>query len=232
MLRSGTSLTEQILSSHPEVGGAGEQLFWSRNWERTLRADGSFDLAAARGLGQEYLDHLHSLAPGAAAVTDKMPGNYMFLGLIHQALPDARIVHVRRSPIDTCVSIWATPNHMPQEGGNHKGNTVYVYRQYQRLMDHWRKVLPSERFFELDYERLVEDPEPVIRALLEFCGLEWNEACLRPQENKRAVVTPSAWQVRQPFYRTSVERWRKFEPWLGEFAELMERVDSDATPPG
>jgi hypothetical protein len=223
MMRSGTSLMEQILSSHSDVAGAGEQLFWSRNWQRAVRNEGQdLDPEVAKTLGEEYTDHLEKFAGLATRVTDKMPGNYMFLGLIRLALPDARIVHVRRSPVDTCLSIWTTPNHMPHEGGHDKGDIAFVYAQYLRLMEHWRSILPSDRFLEVEYEMLVSEPEPEVRRILSFCGLPWDEACLRPQENRRLVNTPSAWQVRQPLYRTSVERWRKFEPWLGEFSELLE----------
>jgi len=223
MMRSGTSLAEQILSSHSRVKGAGEQLFWTKNWSRAL-LDGSssLDNGIAGKLGEEYVEELRAFGPDAARVTDKMPGNCMFAGLIHLALPNARFIHIRRSPVDTCLSIWATPNHMPHEGGNHKGNIAFVYKQYMRLMEEWRTVLPPDRFLEVDYEALVADPENQIRSMVAFCGLEWDKACLKPHENKRLVATPSAWQVRQPVYATSVAKWRSFEPWLGEFRELLD----------
>jgi tetratricopeptide (TPR) repeat protein len=230
MMRSGTSLTEQIISSHPDVAGAGEQLFWSRNWQRALSPGDALNQESLSVLGDEYVEHLRTFGPDAKRITDKMPGNYMFAGLLNLALPNARIVHIRRSPIDTCLSIWATPNHMPHDGGNNKGDIAFVYEQYMRLMEHWRAILPSDRFFEVDYEALVSKPEETIRALLEFCGLDWNESCLYPQENKRLVATPSAWQVRQPLYRTSVERWRKFETCLGEFEPLL-HLQHPQTPP-
>ena len=223
MMRSGTSLTEQVISSHPRVAGAGEQMFWPNNWVRSLSTDGlEINFNVLRALGTEYVSELRRHGRDAERVTDKMPGNYIFSGPIHMALPNARIVHVRRLPIDTCLSIWVTPNQAPHEGGYDKGNIAFVYKEYMRLMAFWREVLPPSRFFEIDYETLVAQPEPVIRELLSYCRLEWNEACLRPQENKRLVITPSTWQVRQPFYRTSVERWRRFEPWLGEFSELKD----------
>jgi hypothetical protein len=111
---------------------------------------------------------------------------------------------------------------MPHEGGNDKGDIVCVYRQYQRLMAYWRAVLPEDRFMEIDYEDLVSDRERVTRAMVEFCGLRWDDACLHPEQNRRTVLTPSAWQVRQPVYKSSVERWRKFEPYLGEFKSLLD----------
>jgi len=223
MMRSGTSLTEQIISCHPDVCGVGEQLFWSKHWVRVLENSNgqSIDFDILARLGYEYVAEMAALGKNARRVTDKMPGNYMFAGSIQYALPNARIIHVRRNPADTCLSIWATPNHMPHEGGHHKGNIAFVYKQYMRLMEFWRTVIPSDRYMEIDYEELVTNPENSIRSMIAFCGLEWDEACLRPHENQRLVATPSAWQVRQPFYGTSVARWKKFEPWLGAFEELV-----------
>ncbi len=219
MMRSGTTLTEQILSSHSSVAPGGEHLFWSRNWSRAFSdRNESMDI----DLGGEYVDALSELGPEAQRVTDKMPGNYMFAGLIHRSVPNARIIHIRRSPIDTCLSIWATPNHMPHEGGHVKSDIVFVYRQYLRLMAHWRAVLPPNRFLEIDYESLVSNREETTRSMLDFAGLSWEDQCLRPEDNSRLVLTPSAWQVRQPVYKTSVERWRRFEPFLGDFKELLE----------
>ncbi|HEY3781157.1 MAG TPA: sulfotransferase [Fimbriimonadaceae bacterium] len=216
MMRSGTTLAEQILSCHPKIGAGGEQLYWTLHWQTALGLEND----KLRALGDEYRSALQSLAPGFERVTDKMPGNYHFAGLIHLAMPNARIIHMRRSPVDTCLSIWATPNKFPSEGGHHKGDLVFVYKEYLRLMAHWRRVLPSDRFLEMDYEDLVSNREQKIPELVEFCGVEWNDACLRPELNNRPVSTPSLWQVRQPLYRSSVDRWRNFEPWLGEFTEL------------
>jgi hypothetical protein len=222
MMRSGTTLAEQILSAHPEVAGAGEQLFWSRAASQVLNSVDRLIEAEIAGLGREYVTELAKIGPHASHVTDKMPGNYMFLGLIGSALPNARVVHIRRSPADNCLSIWTTPNHMPHEGGHVKSDIVFVYRQYLRLMEHWRTILPADRFLAIDYERLVSDREATTRCMIDFCGLEWDEACMHPESNRRIVKTPSAWQVRQPVYGTSVARWRKFEPYLGEFGDLLE----------
>ena len=101
-----------------------------------------------------------------------------------------------------------------------RSHLVFFYRQYQRLMDHWRSVLPPDRFVEIDYEDLVADPEPHTRRLVAACGLEWHDACLSPQDNPRLISTASAWQARQPMHGNSVERWRRYEPWLGELREL------------
>ncbi len=223
MARSGTTLAEQILSSHPLVEAAGEHPFWTSNWLRA-RSDSkdSFVPEEIALLGQEYIKVLSKFGPAAARVTDKMPANGLVAGLIHLALPNARLIHMRRSPIDNGLSIWKTPNIAVVDGSHEKRGVVYVFKDYLRLMDHWRAVLPPDRFLEVDYEELVYEPERVTREMVAFCGLEWDDECLKPEANIRSVVTPSTWQVRQPVYKTSVERWRKFEPWLGELRGLLE----------
>jgi tetratricopeptide (TPR) repeat protein len=221
MIRSGTTLAEQILSSHPAVGAGGELPFWGK--QGTLLAEmeaGRFDAARTRELADAYGSFLARLAPDASRVTDKMPTNYLLLGLIHAAFPRARIVHCRRDPRDTCLSIYVTPfDDLPDFAGD-RGSIAFYYKQYARLMRHWHSVLPPESIFELDYEALVADREAMIRRLVAFTGLEWNDACLRPEQNPRAVATPSMWQVRQPVYRASAGRWRHYANWLGEFAHL------------
>ena len=107
---------------------------------------------------------------------------------------------------------------------------VFFYRQYERLMAHWREVLPPERFIEVDYEELVADPEPVTRRLVAACGLAWNDASLAPHRNQRRITTASVWQACQPIYRTSVERWRRYEPWLGELRELLSSAEAVGAP--
>jgi hypothetical protein len=155
-------------------------------------------------------------------VTDKMPFNFGLLGVIRQVFPRAAIVHCRRHPIDTCLSIFATDFEATIDFAADRGSLVFFYDQYQRLMAHWRAVLPAERFIEIDYEALVADPEPLTRRLVAACGLAWDDACLAPQRNQRRIATASVWQARQPIYRTSVERWRRYEPWIGELRQLLE----------
>lgn len=221
MMRSGTTLMEQLLSSHPGVGAAGEQPFWVRNAENLLES-GSFRLSAekVRQLGAEYLQILEEIAPGKKRVTDKNPGNIVIAGPIHAVFPNARIVHMTRHPIDTCLSIY-----MIRDAGfpwmHSKEDIVFAYEQYVRIANHWREVLPSDRYIEISYEQLVEDRETVLRRLLPFCGLDWSDACLEHETNERVVLTPSNWQVRQPIYRSSLARWRRYEPWLGAFTELF-----------
>ena len=143
------------------------------------------------------------------------------LGLIHLAFPNAKIIHTQRHPADTCISIYTTPVRTRLGWAHDKDNIVFAYEQYLRLMDHWHRVLPAGTITDVRYEELVSDQESVTRHLIGSCGLDWDEACLRPDKNLRSVVTPSVWQVRQPIYKTSIERWRKYKPWLGPFAELM-----------
>jgi tetratricopeptide (TPR) repeat protein len=222
MPRSGTTLTEQIVSSHPSVVGGGELPFWLENgpvWEEAR--PGSVSGEWFDRLGREYLAILRDIGPDARRVTDKMPPNFMWIGLIHMVFPRARIIHCKRNPIDTCLSIYSTYFSARTEFATDRGDLVFFYRQYERLMAHWRKVLPASVFHETQYEELVADRETRSRELIAFCGLEWDDACLVPEQNERAVRTASVWQARQPVYRTPVERWRRYEPWLGELRELL-----------
>jgi tetratricopeptide (TPR) repeat protein len=243
MPRSGTTLVEQIVSMHPEVGAGEELQFWNQRgaaWHRAGAAGNETpgvptenmpteNLASAvvakeflAKAAADYLNVLREIAPTAARVTDKMPFNFLWAGLIHVAFPRATIIHCRRAAIDTALSIHQThfrPGVAFPTGG---AELVAYFRDYQRLVDHWRSVLPADRFIEVDYEDLTRAPEPVIRRIIAACGLAWHDACLRPQSNPRAVKTPSKWQTRQPIYRTSVERWRRYEPWLGPLRALVD----------
>jgi tetratricopeptide (TPR) repeat protein len=226
MIRSGTTLIEQIVSSHPNVDAAGELLFWQENIGDALDLRSSqVDPTKLKDLAERYLSELASHGFGGKRVTDKMPLNFLYLGSIHMAFPNARIIHCRRSPIDTCLSIYLTPFPSPVNFAHNKENIVYFYKEYQRLMDHWQSVLPPNRFLEVDYERVVADRESESRRIIDFLALEWDEHCLQPDKNERVVRTPSLWQVRQPMYSTSVGRWRDYEPWLGAFRDLETNPD-------
>ena len=221
MMRSGTTLVEQILSSHSDVGAAGEQRFWPDHHSAVLKHGSRFDRAEAERLGKEYVKLLREVDDKGSLLVDKMPVNYSFLGVIHTALPNARFIHVQRHPVDTCLSIYFTPNRSRIEWAHDKSNIAFAYRQYLKMMDHWAQALPAGRLLHVRYEDLVLNREETTRKMLQFCGLPWEEACLRPEQNDRSVLTPSVWQVRQPVYTSSLERWRKYEPWLGAFRELL-----------
>jgi tetratricopeptide (TPR) repeat protein len=225
MPRSGTTLVEQIVSSHPDVGAGGELNFWNERgaaWHKAGPAG-----TEAPFLGQaaaHYLAVLRAIGPKAARVTDKMPFNFLWAGLIHLAFPRATIIHCRRAAIDTALSIHQTLFHPSLAFPTGGPKLVAYFRSYQRLTDHWRRVLPTDRFIEVEYEDLTREPEPVIRRIIAGCGLAWDDACLRPERNPRLVKTPSKWQTRQPIYRHSVERWRRYEPWLDPLRPLLDGV--------
>jgi tetratricopeptide (TPR) repeat protein len=222
MIRSGTTLVEQIVASHRDVGGAGEQRFWVNELPNVVDLEaGMLDEARFLELRERYLEILRSFQPDSPRITDKMPLNFYCAGLLHIAYPNAPIIHVKRHPVDTALSIYMTDLAKPPEFAHNRRNIVEEYRSYQKIMDHWRETIPSSRLFEIQYEDLISDQETWTRKLLEFCGLDWDPACLEFHTNDRQVSTPSKWQVRQPIYRTSVEKWRHYEPWLGEFAELL-----------
>jgi tetratricopeptide (TPR) repeat protein len=220
MPRSGTTLVEQILSSHPEIGAAGELNYWTDRPPLVGAQHAVPGDARLRELAAGYLALLRTAAPAALRVTDKMPANFLVLGLIHLALPEARIIHCRRDPLDTCLSIYSTQFSHPLDFAHDRANLVFFYQQYQRLMAHWRRVIPVTRLLEIDYETLVEDTETVTRTMIGFCGLDWDAGCLRHERNPHLITTPSVWQARQPVYRGAVGRGRRYRPWLGAFERL------------
>jgi len=223
MPRSGTTLVEQIVSSHPDVGAGDELHFWNERgaeWHR-LGAAGSEKPFLAKA-GADYLGLLRTISAKAARVTDKMPFNFLWAGLIHLAFPRALIIHCRRAAVDTALSIHQTHFHPTLAFPTGGVELVAYFHDYQRLMAHWRRVLPADRFIEVDYEELTGEPEPIIRRIIAASGLAWHDACLHPERNPRAVRTPSKWQTRQPIYRTSVARWRRYEPWLGPLSALVD----------
>ena len=223
MPRSGTTLVEQIVSNHPEVGAGGELYFWNQlgsAWRRSGAA--GIETPFLAKAAADYLGVLRAIAPTAARVTDKMPFNFLWAGLIHLAFPRAIMIHCRRTAVDTALSIHQTHFHPGLAFPTGGAELVMYLRSYQRLIDHWRGVLPADRFIEVDYEELTRAPEPVIRRIIAACGLVWHDACLRPESNPRAVRTPSKWQARQPINRNSVARWRRYEPWLGPLHDLVD----------
>ncbi len=225
MPRSGTSLVEQVLASHAQVFGAGELDDFEREAEK-LRLSPSreslgADLAAlveqgrARELGARYSARLASLAPAATKITDKMPSNFRLVGLIHLALPNARVIAVRRNPVDTCLSCFSNLFAGALPWAYDLAELGRYYRAYEFLMAHWRAALPERVMIEVRYEDLVADLEGQSRRLLAHCGLEWDPRCLNYYARPRPVRTASLAQVRQPVHSDSVERWRAHEGRLG-----------------
>jgi tetratricopeptide (TPR) repeat protein len=225
MPRSGTTLAEQILASHPDVFGAGELTFWSRAAQQTFWGNAAapargIDAGTAHRLAGEYLQLLQQLSADASRVVDKLPGNFLQLGLIHATLPHARIIHMQRNPIDTCLSIYFQSFSAEHAYANDLSGLAYYYLEYARLMRHWRGTLTPEALLEVPYEQLVEDPETWSRRMVEFIGLPWDPACLEFHRTHRTVVTASRWQVRQKMSKSSVERWRNYERFVGPLLHL------------
>ncbi len=227
MPRSGTTLTEQIIASHPNVFGAGElyDLMDLVGW-RSAGDDSNYpqrmthtNANELQKLGAQYAAGLAARAPGMAHVTDKMPANFLQIGLVHLILPNAKIVHVARHPLDTCLSCYTRLFAHNQDNTYDLFELGDYYRTYRDLMDHWHSVLPTGAFYDLRYEKLVENTEEEARRLIDYCGLPWDDACLAFYENKRAVRTASVTQVRQPVYRSSLARWKKYEKFLGPLIE-------------
>jgi len=222
MPRSGTTLVEQIMSSHPAVAGGGELDFWNTRAGSLDSSDmAGAALGAVRELAAAYRRELDRVSPSASRITDKNPYNFLWIGLIRLAFPQARIIHCQRNPVDTCLSIYTTLFSTPTDYKSDRGDLTFYYREYLRLMDHWRRVLPPGAILDAPYEAIIAEPEVWSRKLVEFAGLDWDPACLRPQDNRRAIRTASLWQARQPINNSSVGRWRRYEPWLGELRDLL-----------
>jgi len=229
MPRSGTTLAEQILSAHPRVAAAGELDHFSlsvRDLPGLLDKSDPYPdcvtgLSAAEIdlLARAYLKGLAETADGAERVTNKLPFNFLRLGLIALMFPRARIIHCTRDPLDTCLSIYLHNFAAHQRWAADLEDLAAYYRAYREIMHHWRTHLPLE-IFQLSHETLVDAPEETIAALLAFLGLEPDARCLRFHENPRPVMTPSLWQVRQPLSRASIGRWRNYASYL----EALRRV--------
>jgi tetratricopeptide (TPR) repeat protein len=225
MPRSGTTLVEQIISMHTKVGAGDELNFWNERgaqWHRSGGAGNGKSFLAKSAA--DYLQLLRTIAPKASRVTDKMPFNFLWAGLIHMALRRAIFIHCHRAAVDTALSIHQTHFHPALAFPTGGAELVKYFHDYQRLVNHWRNVLPKDRFLDVSYEDLTRDPELQIKRIIAACGLDWHDACLHPESNPRAVRTPSKWQTRQPIYRTSVARWRRYEAWLGPLRALVENA--------
>ncbi len=236
MPRSGTTLIEQIIASHPKAAGAGE-LFDLDNIVQSLTGLNSGALSfpevvatmsgeQLRQVGARYVAAIRALAPAAERIADKMPWNFHFAGLIHLALPNARIIHARRDPVDTCLSCFS----ILFEGNSNQYTYDLVelgrfYRAYDSLMAYWRDVLPPGLMLEVQYEEVVGDLEKQARQIISHCGLDWDDACLDFHKTRRPVRTSSVAQVRKPIYRSSVGRWR---PYREQLRPLLEELGIDA----
>ncbi|MDE2345898.1 MAG: sulfotransferase [Gammaproteobacteria bacterium] len=236
MSRSGTTLVEQILSSHPSVHGAGELQLLPRCLRVQLGPTGSDDQMPARlaqlgtdglrRIGEHYCRELAQLAPGAARITDKLPGNMALVGLIHMAFPRARIIHCVRDPLDTCISCFSKLFTTGHAFSYELAELGRFYRLYSELMRHWQTVLPPGRMLEVRYEQVVNDTEGQARRLLEYCDLPWDPACLQFHSHRRTVKTASLAQVRQPMYASSIGRWRRYARYLGPLREALGQLEA------
>lgn len=231
MPRSGTSLTEQILAAHPDVYAAGElRMLGQIINDMPCKLDGTQDISERVALldqhkldnmADRYLRHLDSLDTNALRITDKMPHNFYHLGMIQLLFPGVRILHLTRDSLDNGLSIYLQNFSHGHIYANNLFNIGTHYHQYQRLMEHWKKVITLP-LLEISYEHLVSDQLVVTRQILEFCGLDWNEDCMQFHKLDREVFTSSYNQVRQPLYKHSVERWRKYERYIDELRDGLQ----------
>jgi len=245
MPRSGTSLMEQILSSHPDIYGAGELKVLTSVLENIevgkarlrmgdVEAAFDYDLNASYAdRGQRYVEHVQRLVePGHSSkrIVDKMPGNFNFVGLIHMILPTAKIIHSRRHPVETCLSCYRIHFAEGHQWTYNLRDLGRYYKRYWNLMKHWREALPGV-MLEVRYEDNVADVEGQARRLIDYLGLEWDDNCLNFHETDRPVKTASASQVRKPIYTTSTNRWRKYEKYLGplleEIGDIVEEYEAE-----
>ncbi|HEX4410183.1 MAG TPA: sulfotransferase [Xanthobacteraceae bacterium] len=239
MPRSGTTLVEQILASHPQVHGGGELNTLAEAMLTVPGPDGralsspaavaGFSTKELTEIGTRCVEAMHRLAPHAKHVTDKRPNNYYLVGLIHFVLPNAKIIHVVRDPVDTCVSCFTKFFALENQNFDLAELGRY-YKRYEHLMAHWQRILPPGRILEVRYESVVADLEGETRRILAHCGLDWDDRCLAFYETQRTVNTASAAQVRQPIYDSSIGRWHHYEEFLGPLlAELSHPGDAVAS---
>ncbi len=242
MPRSGTTLVDRILSSHPDVQSAGELQNFSVAFKRAggSRTPSLLDedavAHAARidwaKLGADYIDSTRPLTGSHRHFTDKLPHNFLYAGFIARALPNARIICLHRGAMDTCLSNFRQLFALSSPYYDYSFDLMDTGRYFllfQSLMRHWHRQFPG-RILDVHYEQLVDDQEHWTRKLLEFCGLPWDEACLRFEQNAAPVATASAVQVRSAMNRKSIQRWKKYQPWLGDLQALLAEagVDVDA----
>jgi hypothetical protein len=224
MPRSGTSLTEQIIASHPSAGGAGELMFWRRAVHEHAAAmeKGPLGESTRNKLADTYLRLLDANFGDALRVVDKAPVNADYLGVIHSIFPNTRVIYMERNPIDTCLSCYFQRFALSLNFTSDLSDLAHYYRQHQRLMAHWRTVLPPGTILDVPYEGLVADQEAWTRKILDFLGLDWDARCIDFHKAKRPVFTASDWQVRQKVYTHSVQRWRRYEKFIAPLLSLKD----------
>lgn len=227
MPRSGTTLIEQILASHPQVFGAGERMTMLTLTHRAMGGDQypskvpELTRHEIYELGRSYVEEMRQVGPHHRHIVDKMPSNNLLAALIHLCLPNARIIYCRRDAADTCLSCYTKRFGGEQRFAYDMGELGAYYRAADALADHWAKVLPPDRFTIVNYEEVVDDLEAQARRLTGFCGLEWHPACLRFHETEKQVRTASVNQVRKPIYRSSLRRWERYAPYIGPLLDAL-----------
>jgi hypothetical protein len=234
MPRSGSSLIEQILASHPQVHGAGELKDLATAVRSVLHSRGrtgqsmnevsALDGETLREMGKAYLAGLPAMGDPIVRIVDKMPGNFLNIGLIHLILPNARIIHTVRDPLDTCFSCYSKLFTAGQDFSYDLAELGRYYAAYAGMMNHWRSVLPPGAMLDVIYEDVVDDLEGQARRLIEYCGLPWDERCIRFHQTARTVRTGSVAQVRKALFRSSLQRWRRYEPWLAPLREELKHL--------
>ena len=231
MPRTGTTLVERIPGAHTQVYAAGELMNFSAEMTRQVLSavqtrssrDELIELSSKLSfseLGNAYIDSTKPDTEAADHFADKLPFNYLYLGLIHLALPKAKIVHVERDPMDNCYAIYKTLFDAAYPFSYDLDKLGRYYLAYRQLMDHWSEVLPN-RFYNLQYEKLLETPEQQTKALLAYCNLPWEDACLSFHQNPQTSKTASASQIREPIYGSSVGNWRNYQQQLEPLHSLF-----------
>ena len=219
MFRSGSTLLEQVLAAHPEVCAGGEINFF--NLQAPLPAALSLAATPLQALGSAYLEHLQTSFPGRQRVTNKRPDNFLYLGLLHSLFPNARFIHSRRQPLDTCLSTYFQQFEAPLTWHTDLLDIGHYYIQYRRVMEFWQAQF-KDSLVVLDYEHLVDTPRAALEPVLAFLGLDWHQACLDFHRLDNRVRTASVTQVRQPLYRHSRGRWRNYAQELEPLREYLQ----------
>lgn len=238
MPRSGSTLVEQILAGHPEIHAAGElTVLENMEWSGAFAAADPpqpypesiprLEKTSFQRLAAAYLARLPVPAAGKRRIVDKLPGNFLRIGLLRLLLPNAKIIHVARIPLDTCLSCYSKLFAFGLPYTYDLEELGRYYRAYMRLMDHWRSVLAPETMLDIRYEDVVSGLETQARRLIAYCGLAWDDRCIRFHESTRRVKTASAVQIRQPLFRSSIQRWRRYESGLGPLIATLELSSGD-----